>query len=82
MIKIERVFTNQFNRSGISVCKKLLRRATNTESDDENEIGDEPEDIILHFNTMKHRKIVQETGKYIDQKFIIGSVAGVERLWS
>lgn len=90
--KIQRGETNLMSAAEIRSVECLLQPATNTagsidDSDDDTELPNP----ILHspttYTRLKRQMTMREASrpradKYVDTKFILGSVAVVERLWS
>lgn len=80
IIKIQRGNIDELTASEKRACKKLLIESDSEPVIPDNGTSDE-DDIIKEIVSEKEKHTCQD-GKYMNAKFIIGSVAIVERLWS
>lgn len=83
VVKLQRGFANQLTSSEKTACKSLLyveSEITASQKDIESDI-EKPVEIMERIHR-KRRKIETKGRKYIDTRFILGSVAIVKRLWS
>ena len=82
VVKIQRNQVRSLTCTEKHACRRLLLSLTSTAIVSESSDDQEEEKSIMNSISSKRRKLSDEMNKYIDARFICGSVAKVERLWS